>query len=126
MSVVCNVPVIHLKRFEIPLGALDFASLLRELQLGFILSAFRFANESQNHTSPFTVANDAPVWIVVPDHLRKMYLKCRGKLEVEENLCVRSQAVFHEQHLYLRNPPEPDRTTLSHQPQLILFGGMVS
>src|SRR5215470_18036494 len=97
-----NMPVIQVQRFEILAGAINFASLLWKLQLRFILSAFRLADELQNQFARFVVANDAPVWIVVPDHLRKMDLKCRGKLEVEENLCIGSQAVFHKQHLYLR------------------------
>jgi hypothetical protein len=31
-----------------------------------------------------------------------MDLKCRGKLEIEEDPCVRSQAVLHKMHLHLR------------------------
>ena len=102
LSAIRNVPVIYLKRFEILTGTINFPPLLWKLQLAFILSAFRFANEVQNYSSCFIVANDAPVWIVVSDHPREMYLKCWRKLKIEENLCIKFQSVFYEQLLYLR------------------------
>jgi len=97
-----DVLVIQVQRFKILAGAIDFASLLRKLQLCLVLRAFRLADELQDQLARFVVANDAPVWIVVPDHLREMDLKCRGNLEIEEDPCVRSQAVLHKMHLHLR------------------------
>jgi hypothetical protein len=74
LSVVRNVTIIHLKCFEISLGALDFAFLLWKLQLGFILSAFRFANELQNHSSRFVVANDCTGYMGYPFQKRVMLM----------------------------------------------------
>src|SRR5260370_41945540 len=85
-------------------GNIKFPPSVWKLQLAFILSAFRFANEVQNHSSCFVVANDAPVWIVVSDYPRKMYLKCWRKLEIEENLCIRFQSEFYKQLLYFLIP----------------------
>jgi len=54
------------QRVEIFAGAINFASLLWQLQLRFILSAFRLANELQNQSACFVVANDCPGYLGYP------------------------------------------------------------
>ena len=73
---------------EVFLGAFDFAAFTGKAEFIWVGCTFGFSNEVEDNVSSVAVARDAPVGIVVANHLREVKPEGGWEFEVEEYFFV--------------------------------------